>query len=172
MGIGGNSDTLDKQTRYFANLANFVALMGGAIKKNQFISGDMAQLMSNLYLGHAIVWCEKHEPTSKILYHYCLNRICSENQLLINRIISNYPSNLRLFLRPMTFNPSCDTYDSKRELIKEVDSNPEILEKISENIYCETGILDELERLNKISPHSDEYKKLYNKIIQVGEYGN
>ena len=170
---GGYSGAIERQTRYFANLANFVALMGGAIKRDQFISGDMAQLMSNLYLAHSVIWCEEREPTSKILYEYCLNRICDENQEIINRIISNYPSAaVRILLRPMRASVSSDVYQKKRDLVKEVDSNHRIMERIKENIYSEEGVLEELDRLNLLDQDSQEYATLYNKVIQVGEYEN
>lgn len=170
---GGYSGAVERQTRYFANLANFVALMGGAIKRDQFISGDMAQLMSNLYLAHSVIWCEEREPTSKILYDYCLNRLCDENQEIINRIVANYPSAaVRMLLRPMTTSVTSDIYQRKRDLVKEVDTNPKIMERIKENIYSEEGVLEELDRLNSLDQDSKEYTTLYNKVIQVGEYDN
>ena len=165
-------NVIERQTRYFANLANFVALMGGAIKRDQFISGDMAQLMSNLYLAHAVIWCESQQPTSQKLCDYCLHRISDENQELINRIISNYPSSLRVLLSPMTSNVEPTTYQSKRDLVNEVDTNPAILERIKENIYCEDGILEELERLNTMNENNPKYQELYQKVIQVGEFDN
>lgn len=171
--MGGYSDAIQKQTRYFANLANFVALMGGAIKRDQFISSDMAQLMSNLYLAHSVIWCEKQKPTSRVLYDYCLRRICDENQEIINRIVANYPSSaVKLLLRPMTHKVTPMSYQAKRDLINEVDTNTAILDSIKENIYCEDGILEELDRLNRLDQDSDDYKNLYQKVIQVGEYEN
>lgn len=170
--MGGYSDSIHKQTRYFANLANFVALMGGAIKKNQFISGDMAQLMSNLYLAHSVIWCEEHEPTSRTLTDYCLRRITDENQEIINRIVENYPGPLRILLKPMTLRTSPYVYDDKRAIVEEIDTNPKIMERIKENIYHESGILEELDRLNTLNINNPEYQKLYQKVIQVGEYDN
>ena len=170
--MGTKANAVNRQTRYFANLANFIALMGGAIKRDQFISGDMAQLMSNLYLAHAVIWCESQQPTSKKLYDYCLNRICDENQEIINRIVANYPSSLRILLRPMTSKVEPEEYQTKRDLVNEVDTNPAILERIRENIYCEEGILEELERLNTMNVNNPKYQELYQKVIQVGEFDN
>ena len=170
--LGKYSNGIHEQTRYFASLANFIAMLGGAIKRNQFISGDMAQLMSNLYLAHAVIWCEKHEPTSSTLYNYCLQRICDENQEIINRIISNYPGGLKILLRPMHSTLKSREYQKDRDLVAEVDSNPKILERIKENIYCEEGVLEEMERLNTMHPENPKYKELYQKVIQVGEYKN
>jgi acyl-CoA dehydrogenase len=171
--FGGYSNVLHRQTNYFANLANFVALLGGKIKQNQFISGDMAQILSNLYLAHAVSWNQSVDPVSQELTDYCLRRLADETQHHINRVIDNYPSStIRLLLRPMRCNVPNVDYDEKRDLIKLVNNHPDILKKIREDIYYQDGILAELEQLNALDNESDEYKNLYQKVIQVGEYPN
>jgi len=169
---GGFEDSINKQTKYFANLSNFIALLGGSIKKNQFISGDMAQLMSNLYLAHAVIWCQEQENTSCVFTEYCLRRLTVENQDIINRIVANYPSPLRYMLKPMTFQYDPENYDSKRSIVEEIETNPLILDSIKSNIYCEDGVLADLERLNTLEMGSEDYNKLYQSVIQVGEYKN
>ena len=49
-----NHNRLEKQTINFACLSNFVALYGGKIKSEQYLSGDMADIFSNLYLAYSI----------------------------------------------------------------------------------------------------------------------
>lgn len=170
--MGGYANSIDKHTKYFANLANFVALRGGEIKRNQFLSGDMSQLMSNLYLAHSVIWCEKHEPTSQVFSDYCLRRLTDENQLIINRIIDNYPGPLRYILKPMKCEVNTEKYQDKRTIIDEIESNKLVLERIKENIYSDEGILEELDRLNTMDKSNPEYQKLYQKVIQVGEFNN
>jgi acyl-CoA dehydrogenase len=171
--FGGYSNVLHRQTKYFANLANFVALLGGKIKQNQFISGDMAQILSNLYLAHAVCWNQSVDPVSQELTDYCLRRLADETQNHINRVIDNYPSStIRLLLRPMRCNVPNVDYDEKRDLIKLVNNHPNILKKIREDIYHQDGILAELEQLNTLDNESEEYKNLYQKVIQVGEFPN
>ena len=65
--------------KFFANLSNFVALLGGSIKKNQSISGDMADILSNLYLAHSIVWYENKNNVSSFMKDYCIKRLMYEN---------------------------------------------------------------------------------------------
>ena len=79
------------QTLIFANLSNFVALLGGKIKSNQSISGDMADILSNLYLGYCLKWYEMSNESSQILTDYCINRLINENKIIINRVIENLP---------------------------------------------------------------------------------
>ena len=42
---------LEKQTIIFASLANFLALKGGNLKKEQYLSGLVADYFSNIYLA-------------------------------------------------------------------------------------------------------------------------
>ena len=44
-------DLTDYHTNIFATLSNFVALKGGALKREQYLSGDMADFLGNLFLG-------------------------------------------------------------------------------------------------------------------------
>ena len=53
---------LNRQLLTFACLANFVALRGGGIKKQQMLSGDMADVFSNLYLATSVTYTHKHNP--------------------------------------------------------------------------------------------------------------
>ena len=46
----------EKNIITFANLSNLTALMGGSLKKEQVISGLMADLFSQCYLSQAVIW--------------------------------------------------------------------------------------------------------------------
>ena len=49
-------NNFEQQIIDFACLTNFVALQGGAIKRNQMLSGDMADVFSNLYMGIGVLY--------------------------------------------------------------------------------------------------------------------
>ena len=162
------SDKLSKQTINFAHLCNIVALKGGKIKKEQFLSADMADIFSNLYLAHSVKWYHNEFNISKKLTDYCINRLLNENQRIINKIVCNYG----IFSLPiihLTGFVKNESYKENSELIKEIENNKNILNEIKKNIYMDT-ILDDLDTLNNLNKDSEEYKKLYDKIIQVGEY--
>ena len=165
------NNKLDKQTLDFANLANFVALKGGAIKREQFLSSDMADIFSNIFLAHSVRYHEKNNKISSILSDYCINRLCNENQLKFNRIISNlgilgYPL---LYLKK---SPKAEKYSDKSKLINELINNKKIIESLKENIQVEDTVLEKLEKLTNLDSNSEEYKNLYNDCIQVGEFEN
>ena len=162
---------LDKQTLHFANLSNFVALKGGAIKREQFLSADMADIFSNIYLAHSVRYCEKNNNVSKVLSDYCVNRLCNENQLIFNRVVSNlgvlgYPL---LYLKKKS---KPEKYSNRSLLINELINNKKIIESLKQNIQIDSTILEKLENLTNLNENSEEYKNLYDDVIQVGEFEN
>ena len=139
--------------------------------KNQSLSSDMAELLSNLYLGYSVQWYHKHNNISKVLTDYCLHRICYENNIIINRIIDNYPSKLRFLLTPMKTKINSYDYQHNRDLISEIKNNPKIIDSIKEDVFIDE-VLSNLEKLNTLNPQSSEYEKIYQDVISVGEYKN
>ena len=158
------------QTRIFACLSNFVALKGGAIKKDQSLSGSMAQFMSNLYLAHSVKYSEDNFKQSKVLTEYCIRRLVDENNILINTIIENYDIKiLKPLLYPLKRNIRLNDFNLNRNLIEEVLNNPKIMDSIKENCYIDKS-MEKLLSLDSLE--NEEYKKIYNEVIQVGEFEN
>ena len=167
-----SKDNLRQQTIDFANLSNFVALLGGQIKKNQSLSGDMADILSNLYLGYSLVWYQEKYNVSKTLTDYCLNRLLYENSILFNRVIDNYPnSSIKLALNHMKRKQTSVDYESNRLLIDELLKNKNIMNHIKENVYIDNAFSN-LENLDNLDKNSKEYNELYQNVISVGEYPN
>ena len=158
------------QTRIFACLSNFVALKGGAIKKDQSLSGSMAQFMSNLYLAHSVKYSEDNFKQSKVLTEYCIRRLVDENNILINTIIENYDIRiLKPLLYPLKRHIRLNDFNLNRNLIEEVLNNPKIMDSIKENCYIDKS-MEKLLSLDSLE--NEEYKKIYNEVIQVGEFEN
>ena len=160
---------LNKQIIDFANLANFIAIKGGKIKKEQYLSADMADIFSNLYLSHSVIWYHEQHKVSHKLTEYCVNRLLQENITIMNRVLDN-----NFFLKIILFNlknkEKSYTYDEKNQIINEVINNKKILQDLERDIYIKDTIIEDLINLNNINKDTDEYKHLYNKVINVGEY--
>ena len=171
------------------------------MKSEQFLSSDMADVFSNIYLSYALLFCHKNDNISKKLTDYCLDRLYYENQLKINKIVDNFTGKFlfaRVLLSHLKGNVKAPSYDSDREIIKELESNKKIMEKIKEDIHIKDNILEDLmklteyqkilennidanvkmssEEIKKIedinTEYSVKYDELYNKVIQVGEFEN
>ena len=165
------SNRLDKLTLHFANLANFIALKGGKLKAEQSLSGDMADILSNLYLAHSVNVYHTNYNISKPLTDFCIDRLCNEIQEKMNIIISNNSIlKFLLFFSNKKINP--ELYSSRRQIIHELNTNPDIINEIKKDVYLDNPALKKLLDLDNFEFNSNEYNKLYNDVIQVGEYPN
>jgi acyl-CoA dehydrogenase len=162
---------LEKQTVNFAALANFLALKGGALKREQYLSGLVADYFSNLYLAYSVRWYQEQFKVSDTLTDYCLVRLLSENRNTLGKILQNERSLAVLFWHLNTENQDV-TFTRQREILEEVKNNTHILEHIKQDLYLHDNILEDLENLEKYDKDSAEYQKIYQRVINVGEYDN
>ncbi len=164
--------TLENQITHFAILTNFVALKGGAIKREQMLSGDMADIFSNLYLALSVQYYQKEHNVSHILTDYVIQRLLNENQLLINKVVNNL-GNEKWLLYHIKREPKTISYETERKLFKEVMTNNKIMSEIKKNIHIKNNILEDLEIINKDNIENTNpklYNELKHKIINVDEY--
>ena len=149
------------QLAVFATLSNFISLKGGAIKREQMLSGDMADFLSNLYFIKSVVWYEKYNCVSKSLCNYIVKRLLNENQYIINRLVDNM--NYSILFSHFKKLPK-EKYDIN--IFETVKENKEIINTLKEDIYID-NISNNLELLNTLE--NNDYNTLYNKVISVGE---
>lgn len=165
-------NTLEQQIINFATLTNFVALKGGSLKREQMLSGDMADVFGNLYMALSVQYFDKHNHRSHILTNYVLQRLMNENQRTINRIIDNLGPE-KYLLYHLKRQVKDKNYESERKLFQEIMKNQGILTEIKKNIHVEDNILADMEnalyekQMNGVD--SIEYEHLKNRIINVGE---
>ncbi len=174
---------LEQLIKKYANLANFISLLGGKIKSEQMISGNMADILSNIYLAQSIIWYHNNKTECQNIpieiRDYCIDKLCSEAEMKLNLVINNYPNNyyfniIRTLLKPTQCHIKYDKFRNENMIYNTIIRNENINKLLRENIYYDDNIiedLDTLSRLNKTT-HEELYNKLYNKIISVGEYKN
>ena len=73
-------------------------MRGGALKREQYLSGDMADFLGNLYLGYSLIWENENNGMDEVLLDYSLKRLYNHNVQIINRVIDNMDM---LILKPM-----------------------------------------------------------------------
>jgi acyl-CoA dehydrogenase len=167
---------LDNLTLKFSILANFVALMGGSIKSKQMISGNMADILSNLYLCYSLIWYHYHHHDNNkdnniLLRNECIDYLLNELEYKMNLVVDNYPIYvLRPFLFPVKNTITMPILENKNKLYKFILDNHELHELFKNDIYYKGTVLEKMENLRKLKPNSPEYEKLYQNIIRVGEY--
>jgi acyl-CoA dehydrogenase len=162
---------LDYLTLKFSILTNFVALLGGKIKSKQMISGNMADLLSNIYLGYSLVWYHHHYLKNNELKDFCINYLNNEIDYKMNLVIDNYPiAALKPFLIPLKNTIKYTNLESKNNLYSMINSDVRLHNIMKQDIYYNKTVLEKMEKVRTIDKESPEYDKLYQDIISVGEF--
>ena len=163
---------LENITVKFSNLTNFISLLGGKIKSKQMLSGTMADILSNIYLAHALIWYHNNY-TENIdeVKNFCLNNLLNDAEQKINLVIDNYPNNyIKILLNLSKVNDNNINFEKINNLYNFILNNQEVDKILKEDLYIKETILEKLEKLNNLE--KEEYDKLYCEIISVGEYKN
>jgi acyl-CoA dehydrogenase len=162
---------LDRATVKFSVLSNFIALLGGKIKSKQMISGNMADILSNLYLGYSLIWYHHHFKSNILLRNECIDLLMNELEYKMNLIIENYPIKvLYPFLYPLKSTQIFPQLENKNTLYNLILNDKQLYETFKNDIYYKETVLEKMETLMKIDKKSPEYESLYQDIIKVGEY--
>jgi acyl-CoA dehydrogenase len=170
-GSGNTQQRLDLLCIRFSNLSNFVALLGGKIKANQIISGNMADILSNIYMSHALLNLPSTDA-SKLVSEYCVAHLCNEAERKMNYVIDNYPNvYIKKFIKPFRYREQSMSITDINRLYEHVVSSPEVYAVLKEDLYLADSIVSKLEQLDSIKDRtSSEYLALYNDIVSVGEF--
>ena len=166
---------LDIATLKFSLLANFVAIMGGKIKSKQMISGNMSDIVSNLFLSYSVLWYYTHyqimNETNTFLRDECIHYLMNELDYKMNLVIANYPIPiLKPFLYPLTNKIRYTDLENKNKLYKLIVENEGLHNIFKNDIYYKGTVLEKMEILRKMKPNTEEYNQLYQDIIKVGEF--
>jgi len=164
---------LDRATLKFSILSNFIAILGGKIKAKQMISGNMADILSNLYLGYSLVWYHHHyqEQSNLFLRNECIQHLLNELEYKINLVIDNYP--IKIFtpiLYPIKTRIQYTVLEDKNKLYDSILNDKKLYEVFKNDIYYKGTVLEKMENLLKMDKKSEFYNGLYEDIIKVGEY--
>ena len=163
---GDQTSLLDKLNTNFSNMVNIVALMGGQLKKEQIISGDMADIFSNMYLGHALNYSFERNGLDPKIRDVCLKMLNNETLESIEKVKNNLPLHLKLLLKGHTNTSKIAISSDEIDFLSNVVWKDKKFNKyIEEQIVVENDILEKIKKCNE-NP-TDE---LIDDIVQVGEY--
>ena len=152
------SKDMQQQMVDFSNLTNFVALKGGKLKREQMLSGDMADIFSNLYLANSVYNYHINFNSSKLLTEYIIKKLLNENIIKMNKIIDNLGKE-RFLLQHMKKNTFNITYDDERTVFNEIMNNKNIINEIEKNVYTNNNILGDMIYFNKMDKDNNDIIK-------------
>ena len=153
----------------FSNLVNVVSLMGGQLKKEQILSGDMADIFSNLYLGHALNYSFERNDLDPKIKNICLKMINNEIFESMEKVKNNLPWYLKLLTLGHVNTSRVNVSPKEVEFLANVVWSDFKLNKyIEEQIVVENNnILEKIKNCN-----NNPTEELIDDIVQVGEYKN
>ncbi len=158
---------LEQEIVRYAALTNFVALKAGALKKEQMLSGDMADIFSNLYLAISVRYYQNIYKSSPLFSNYIIERLLNENRVIMKRVVNNLGPE-RYLLKPILVEPTQISYKKNRDIFNEIMNNKKIITEVEKNIYIKKDSI-----LNDLRQYTQQFDEdLYNKIINVGEFKN
>lgn len=84
---------LNKLSSNFALCSDFALFLGGKLKAAEFLSGRYADVLSNLYLGYAVLWHYKKEPLAGIepVMEFAMQTILFDIEEAFHGIFANFP---------------------------------------------------------------------------------
>ena len=162
---------LKNNTLMFSNLSNIVCLMGGELKKSQIVSGHMADLFSQLYLGYSILYHKEKYNLDDRMYDICLTEINREFYDSFKKLKVELPPNLRLLTSASCRKPSYNylRWDDRYYLTNIIWKNEKVKKYIEDQIYIQDNVLGKIK--NAVETDDDEKREeLIDDIISVGEY--
>ncbi len=159
---------LDKLSRNFALGADIALTLGPKIKSDEMLSGQYADILSNLYLGYSTLWFYNLNKSVKdldLLVDYSMQHICHSIQKSFISISNNFPIKpLGTILKINTF-PLGETYSlPSNKLTKQVSNlityNTEVRKLLTSDIFISSNPEDQINRLNKAMEMVIESDKL------------
>ena len=163
-------DTYQRQQAQFVVLSHCMLLLGKRFKSAEFLSGRMADLLSNLYFYNSLVWYENHNSISKKLFLICRKRLLYQNSLIINEIVSNFPIKWVSFLLSKS-SYSYQILDNEIRDIVEIGIND--IDKLVEGVGNKNENLILMRKylgILKSNPNDIVIKEIRDKIIQVDSF--
>ena len=153
----------------FANMTNIVSLMGGKLKKEQIISGHMADIFSNIYLGHALKYSFERKNLDSKTKDICMKLLCNEILDSIENVRVLLPSHLKLLLLGHTNTKKLNITQDEIEYLATIVWKDQSLNRYIEDkiVIKKDSILDKIKRCNENYDYN-----LLDDIVQVGEYKN
>ena len=162
---------LEKNTLMFSNLSNIISLMGGDLKRKQMISGHMADMFSQLYLGYAILYHEQKFNLDYNLYYICKCELNKEFNESFNKLKTIVPSHIfaliKISCREPNYNKMYPEY--KYHMSNLIWKNNKLKDYVEQQIYTNDNVLGKIKKAMETTD-SIERENLIDDIISVGEY--
>ena len=160
-----------KLSANFALCSDFAMTMGGGLKQAEFTSGRYADVLSNLFLGYAILWHYKKYPVagSEKIVEYAMENILFETEDALFGIYANFPIPLLGSTMQLLTSPTGRCYARPTDtMIKQVaaliTTDSAVRTQLSECLYFSSDPNDRVAMLNTTLPQALAADKLLSQL--------
>ena len=170
-----NTTRTDDLSRKYA-LLSYLCLLnyGPKLKTKEYVSGRMADVLSDLYKSYSVMWLCKHleenverkvdEKTLKLLEDYCLNNLHSKIIDNFNLVLNDIKSPTKYLLMGLFRNTKKINSDNNITKISDLFlSNNELKRILTENVFVPS---DENDIRHKLLNHNND-KNIIEEILKV-----
>ncbi len=170
---------LDKLSKNFALSADIALTLGPKIKSDEMISGQYADILSNLYLGYSTLWFYNLNKSVKdidILVDYTLQQICYSIQKSFVSISNNFPikplgSIIKLNSFPLGEIYHLPNNDITKKVSNLITFDTEVRKLLTSDVFISSNKNDQINKLNRamklVIKSDDLIKKSKHNIISL-----
>jgi acyl-CoA dehydrogenase len=162
---------LNKLSANFALCSDFAMTMGGSIKAAEFTSGRYADVLSNLFLGYAVLWHYQKYPVagSEKLVEYAMENILFETEDALFGIYANFPIPLlggamRVLTAPTGRCYQRPTDDMVKAVAGLITTDSPVRTQLAESLYFSADPNDRVTLLNTTLPQALAADKLLTQL--------
>ena len=150
---------LQKLSANFALCSDLALTMGGKLKSAEFTSGRFADVLSNIYLGYAVLWHYSKHPVegSEVLVDYALQTILCDAEDALFGVYANFPvPGVGLAMQALT-SPTGRCYkrpsdDLTRKAANAITTETKVRAQLGENLYIPTDLSERTAQLQAALP--------------------
>lgn len=129
--------------------------MGGKLKAAEFISGRFADVLSNIYLGYAVLWHYQKYPVegSEVLVDYAMQSILCEAEEALFGIYDNFPVPgvglaMRMFTSPTGRCYSRPSDELTRKASNAITTETAVRKQLGENLFIPKDMAERTAQLH------------------------
>ena len=162
---------LSQNVILFSNLCNIISLMGGQLKRDQKVSGLMADMFSQLYMGTSVLYNKKKYNLDSKLYDICLAELNNEFYHSFTELKPHlsFPLQNLVNISCRTPNKNIITKDDIKYTSTIIWNNRKVNKYIEDQIYAKDNILEKI-KLANYEKNIEIKEELIDDIISVGEF--
>lgn len=162
---------LAKLSANFALCSDFALTMGGSIKAAEFTSGRYADVLSNLFLGYAVLWHYQKYPVagSEKLVEYAMENILFETEDALYGIYANFPipllgGTMKLLTSPTGRCYKRPTDDMVKSVAALITTDSPVRTQLAECLFFSADPNDRVSLLNTTLPQALAADKLLTQL--------